>query len=159
MFHEIETYADLKEVLNKLLPQQLNQPMQVCPPALSSTERALLPVTAIGKIALMESTTRSSYDNQHHPDDVVIYTDVNPWPKDGPMFVAFEEFDKQIREKFAEKQLQNEAPEMVDIISDVRELLENMPEWTEPNIDNEKYALFTRMGEVLKNVRKETQKS
>lgn len=80
----IETYRDLLNELLKLTPEQLKQKAQFAP--YSADGDALLtlqPIIGLGTVAEMDQPTRSSYDNDHHPEDVVLWVDGNGFGVDG----------------------------------------------------------------------------
>ena len=85
MMHNIETWGDLLDVLRNMMPEQLQKP-QIIPPSCGSESGELGSVIAIGTVATMfnaDDPTRSSYDNGHHPEDVVLLTDMNQFGEDG----------------------------------------------------------------------------
>jgi hypothetical protein len=87
---EIETYRDLLAYLNTLGDLQLDQPIQVLD---SCTEEpvALKGIYAIGTVGDLCACgdgdefqpTRSTFDNDHHPESVVLLIDANPFGMDG----------------------------------------------------------------------------
>jgi hypothetical protein len=87
---DLETYRDLLTYLNTLGDAQLDQPIQVLD---SSTEEpvALKVIHAIGTVGELCACgdgdefqpTRSVFDNDHHPESVVLLIDDNPFGRDG----------------------------------------------------------------------------
>jgi len=80
------TYGDLKNVVNRMTDLQLSRPVQVLPPHTDGDKpielHAVLEVAAI-LVMCGQQQTRSSYDNQHHPEDIILLTDLNPFDPDG----------------------------------------------------------------------------
>ena len=86
----VSTYKELLEYLQTLTPEQLEQRIMVLPPdvEIGGNDEVvdLLPVFAIGSVkSLYEDTreTRSADDWNHHPEQIVICTDCNPFDGEG----------------------------------------------------------------------------
>lgn len=77
---EIETWRDLRDKLNQLTEEQLNQRVQVVKShPVEDFVIPLEPAIALATIDELELIyTRSSIDNRHHGDAVVLFTDSNP---------------------------------------------------------------------------------
>jgi len=82
---EITNYRHLRDYLNSLTAAQLDQPVQVMPSWPDGTRPVpLMSGIAVGTLAgLGCEASRSSEDNDHHPESVVILADVNPFNEDG----------------------------------------------------------------------------
>lgn len=82
---EIKTWLGLFNYLKTLSDQQLMQRIQIIPPSTLDHEGVLAHGIAIGTVeqAFGDNKTRSSYDNHHHPEDIVLLTDGNPFGEDG----------------------------------------------------------------------------
>jgi hypothetical protein len=90
---DIDTYRDLRDYLNRLTDAQLDQPVQILPHQ-SDCDRPheLWPGFAIGTVGHFCASdpddpptcwTRSTFDNDHHPESVVILVDGNFFNEDG----------------------------------------------------------------------------
>lgn len=82
---EVETWADLEQRIKNMTPEQKSQRVQVClhsPNAYHVND--LRPVVLVDTIAeLGLQYCRSSVDNKHHDEEIVIYVDGNPFGEDG----------------------------------------------------------------------------
>lgn len=90
---EIETYRDLLAKLNALGEEELDQKIQFMR-ATSEEPIPLGQVIAFDTVANFCNTgdlTRSSFDNQHHPESYVLLVDSNPYSKNGDMAYSFTE--------------------------------------------------------------------
>lgn len=152
MFHNVRTLADVKRVLDSMTAPQLAQPAQIVPPATDVNEvRPLHTLTGIGTISLMEAKTRSTYNNEHNPGDIVFYSDFNPFP-DNPNVLPISGYDEVTRERFKKFATREMAGDLADLMQDMLDYLEDIPEWSEPNVDNDKYSLFVNARELLGQV-------
>lgn len=88
----IETYRELRDVLNKMGDAQLDQQMQVMVPQFDHDKPIPLhPVISAGTVkyfvssddGVEQDTTRSSVDNKHHPEEFVLLVDWNPYDEEG----------------------------------------------------------------------------
>ncbi len=81
------TYRQIKYVLDSMSREQLEQPAQVfMSQADGDVAVPLCPVIAFKKIKELvheEDETRSSVDNEHHPEQFVFLADYNPFAEDG----------------------------------------------------------------------------
>ena len=101
---EIATWADLLKVLQSLTPQQLDTPAQVVRshPVYEHVHEAE-PIVCMGTVdELGLLYVRSSLDNRRHGNEVVLFTDGNPFAEDGA--IAYEcELDMEGEEFFSKK--------------------------------------------------------
>jgi hypothetical protein len=92
---DIDTYRDLRDYLNQLTDAQLDQPVQILSHQ-SDCDRPheLWSGFAIGTVGHFCASdpedsrpcrTRSTFDNDHHPESVVILADGNLFNEDGSM--------------------------------------------------------------------------
>jgi len=82
------TYNDLRNSVNRMTDEQLSQPVQVLPPHTDGDKPiALHTVLSLASIHYLcgQQQTRSSQDNKHHPNGLVLLTDLNPFNTDGSM--------------------------------------------------------------------------
>ncbi|MBI3251313.1 MAG: hypothetical protein HYZ62_00195 [Candidatus Andersenbacteria bacterium] len=78
------TYQRLLDDMNGLLSELARQPVQVFYNPDFEGWPGLLPLVAFGSLAYLEvDKSRSSYDNEHHPDDIVLFLDMNAFGDDG----------------------------------------------------------------------------
>ena len=84
------TYRKLKQALDFLTDEELDQPVQVMPNNPAGEPHVLQPVVAFATVRYFVTSedgsseeTRSSYDNRHHPEDWVILSDENLFGEDG----------------------------------------------------------------------------
>lgn len=85
MFQEIKTLGDLLTALQACDENQLKQPLQVCKGhPVDEHVHALQKGIVFGTLDALEIRyARSVVDNRRHGDDLVIYTDGNPFGKEG----------------------------------------------------------------------------
>jgi hypothetical protein len=76
---EIKTWGDVLLYLQSCSPEQLLKPPQVILPG--SDLGTLIDINTIG--FYFTEHTRSTYDNKHHPEDIVFLSDTNMFAKDG----------------------------------------------------------------------------
>lgn len=86
------TFAELKEQLEKLTPEQLSQPVQIMPPCPDYDKPIRLePVYELDTVFNFLSedgeegsqTSRSAVDGEHHPEQVVLLCDYHPFDDAG----------------------------------------------------------------------------
>jgi hypothetical protein len=88
----IETYRELRDILNKMEDGQLNQQIQVMLPQFDRDKPfPLHPVISAGTVkyfvssedGVQQDETRSSVDNKHNPEEFILLVDWNPYDEDG----------------------------------------------------------------------------
>ncbi len=86
------TYRDIKSYLDSLTEEQLNQEAMVVYGS-NHDPIPLCPVYCIGDVNSLfdDSLTRSSKDNLHHPEQIVICVDYHPYSKDGDIYYELQE--------------------------------------------------------------------
>jgi hypothetical protein len=89
------TYADLKVMLDAMTPEQLAQTVQIFPPHTHHGEKSieLWPVIEFASVGKLvdngtpdHDRTRSAVDNEHHPEQMVLMVDLNPFSEDGDTY-------------------------------------------------------------------------
>lgn len=87
---ELDTYRDLKNFLNQLTDEQLDQRVQVATyDAVTQYDKdgKPLPLELAISIASVKdlgfNAVRSDVDNKYHAEEIVILTDTNSWAEDG----------------------------------------------------------------------------
>lgn len=90
MFKEVETWADMLKALQQMTPEQLQQPIQsVQGHPMDDYVYELQQGICLGTVdEIGLKYTRSVKDNRRHGDEVILYTDGNPFGEDGA--VAYE---------------------------------------------------------------------
>lgn len=96
------TYRELRDHLNSLTEEQLSQEVMALP-SIGGEKVGLQPVISIGTIEELchvkgeiSTETRSTKDNEHHPEQVVILIDSSPFDEEGNFFYELEEKDGNI---------------------------------------------------------------
>jgi len=84
-YEEIETLGDLLQALKKASPEQLAQPVQTCEghpcdDHVYELQQGLI-ISTVDELNLRYA--RSSKDNRRNGDELVIYTDGNPFSENG----------------------------------------------------------------------------
>lgn len=89
-------YGELLEQLKKLSPEELKQPVQFALPEPNGDKRVTLyGCYELGYASDFEGQgTRSVLDNEHHPEQVVIHSDQNPFSEDGDSIYELREDGK-----------------------------------------------------------------
>jgi len=82
------TYKELKDLLDKMNPKQLEQKVQILPPEPDHTKPIPLHTviafdTVHNFFKPSRCKTRSSFDNKHHPEAFVLLMDWNLYDEDG----------------------------------------------------------------------------
>ena len=78
------TYDRLLADMTGLLDELQQQPVQVFYNPDFEGRPGLLPLVAFGSLAYLEvDRSRSCYDNSNHPDDLVLFVDLNAFGEDG----------------------------------------------------------------------------
>ena len=80
----VRTWGDLLLALQQLTVEQLQQPACIAPPFCYNADVAeLQPTVCIGLVKDNLDHTRGVKDNKHHPEQVVLFIDANPYDEDG----------------------------------------------------------------------------
>jgi len=80
------TYRQLRNKLNEMPEERLDDKVEIAPPCCDSEiVLELQPVLCLDNIKLLfdDQLTRSSDDNQYHPERYVLLTDYNGFEEDG----------------------------------------------------------------------------
>lgn len=102
----IYSYRNLKEALNALSDEQLDQQVEVLLPQFDHDKSfPLHPVLTFNTVKYLMSVddecdmTRSSIDNEHHPDHFVLAADFNMYAEDGAIAFDLETGDSIYNKK------------------------------------------------------------
>jgi len=90
--HSFKTWGDVLKYLQTLTYQQLEQRPMVMPHQPDDDKVVnLLPVVVMITVEETELETRSAEDWNHHPEQVVLLTDLHPFDGEGNLFYTLED--------------------------------------------------------------------
>lgn len=85
------TYKDLKEFVNNMPDEQLDQSVQILPNNPTPAPIRLKPIYWIGKVGETEQQVRNIENFEHNPDQIVLLEDSSPYGEYGDTYYSVDE--------------------------------------------------------------------